>query len=210
MIDISIYGDVRKVQRNLAAFVNKQLPYGTALALTLLAKDVQEAERAQLRKRLDRPTPFTLNAIRVQAARKDTLYSRVFMQDITAAYLLPFEFGGVHKLIGKGLTWLNPKGPGWAMLNQYGNFPKNILGKLRGNKNIYVGTIRGVGGVWYRGQGSSNHWKARTLTLLIRFGDAAPVRQHIDYRARAAAVVRANFNKRMGQGLARAVATSTR
>ncbi|TCG02838.1 hypothetical protein BZM27_52900, partial [Paraburkholderia steynii] len=78
---------------------------------------------------------------------------RVFVKDIAAAYLEPFEFGGNHKLLGAGRTWLNPKDK--TLLNQYGNFCKTALKRLQARPDIFIGSIKTssgetIGGVWRR------------------------------------------------------------
>jgi hypothetical protein len=44
--------------------------------------------------------------------------------------------------------------------------------------------------------------------LLIRFGDALPVKQHLNFEARAQAVVKANLGAAFGLALAKAIATA--
>src|SRR5260364_230365 len=44
-----------------------------------------------------------------RAARKTQPEAVVYIRDIAASYLNPYEVGGEHKLIGTGKTWLNPK-----------------------------------------------------------------------------------------------------
>lgn len=148
------------------------------------------------------------------------------MKDIAAAYLAPFEFGGPHKLIGAGKTWLNPKDRG--LLNQYGNLSKTALDRLKSRPDIFVGTIHTrsgeqIGGVWQRpaptkvvqtpgkrtakvrGANKTGH-----LKLLVRFGDAQPVKQHLEFGSRAEAVVKANAGAEFAKALAKAMATAKR
>jgi hypothetical protein len=48
------------------------------------------------------------------------------------------------------------------------------------------------------------------LKLLIRFGDALPVKQHLDFMKRAQDIVNRNFEREFGRALGRAIATSGR
>lgn len=226
MLSISVRADFQAAARGLSALEKKQVPFATAMALTSLAKIAQAAEKKALPQVFDRPTPFTVNSIGVKGARKSSLEATVFVKDIAAAYLAPFEFGGPHKLIGSGRTWLNPKDK--ALLNQYGNFSKTALDRLKARPDIFVGTIHTrsgeqIGGVWQRpaptkviqtpgkraakvrGANKTGH-----LKLLIRFGDAQPVKQHLNFGSRAQAVVKANAAAEFAKALAKALATAKR
>src|SRR5471032_1598521 len=108
MMDISIRSNLQDVSRSLSAFAQKQLPFAGALATTALAKRVQAKETKAFTRVFDRPTPFTMKAIGVKPARKTDLIATVFVKDIAASYLAPYEFGGVKKLNGQAM--LVPKG----------------------------------------------------------------------------------------------------
>jgi hypothetical protein len=226
VFSISVRGDFQAAARSLTGLEKKQVPFATATALTSLAKIAQAAEKKALPHVFDRPTPFTVNSIGVKGARKSTLEATVFVKDIAAAYLAPFEFGGPHKLIGSGKTWLNPKDR--ALLNQYGNLSKSALDRLKARPDVFVGTIttrsgEHIGGVWQRpaptkvvqtpgGRATKVRGANKTghLKLLIRFGDAQPVRQHLDFGTRAEAVVKANVAAEFAKALAKALATAKR
>ncbi|WP_250533523.1 hypothetical protein [Caballeronia sp. AZ10_KS36] len=223
-VRINVSADLRSLTRVLSDLEKKQLPFASAQALTAVAKNVQAAEKAALPHVFDRPTPFTVNSIGVKAARKNTQEALVFVKDIAAAYLEPYEFGGTHKLIGSGKTWLNPKDR--ALLNQYGNFSKSTLKRLEGRPDIFVGSIKtksgdSIGGVWQRptdvsaikrsgkrGVALRGVNKSGHLRLLIRFGDAQPVRQHLDFGKRARDVVAATYRREFQTAFARALATA--
>lgn len=222
-VTLSIQADVARVQRSLSALAEKQLPFAAAQACTTLAQQVQAEERKALVSVFDRPTPFTVNSVGVKAARKTQPEAVVYIRDIAASYLNPYEVGGEHKLIGTGKTWLNPKDK--ALLNPYGNLSKKTLTRLKQRSDVFIGTVktkRGerMGGVWQRPYLRPNPKRrgrskvpagsntTGRLKLLVRFGDALPVRQHLDYRERADWVIRKQFNKAFGQALARALATA--
>jgi len=218
-VSISIRADIKAISKKLSAFAYQQLPYAQAQAVTALAKLVQQDEVKNLSAIFKNPSPFTLRSVRTIPARKNDPTATVFVMDKTAEYLDPYERGGVHKLSGKAL--LNPKD---IALNQYNQLPRRVLARLKARSDIFVGPVKTkngiVNGVWQRpfiradqrirgkskvARGSNTTGK---LKLLIRFGDALPVRKHLGYHARAALVVNANFNKEMGRALAKAVATA--
>lgn len=221
---LSIRSNLRDVQRSLSALERKQLPFAMAKTLTGLGKLVQVAEQNGLRSVFDRPTPFTVNAVGVRAARKKDLTAIVYVRDIAASYLEPFEFGGNHKMIGSGRTWLNPKNG--VALNKYGNLSRNKLNQLKARPDVFVGKVKTksgevIDGVWQRPHirdvqklrgMSRKHGQVNSLTnttgrlkLLLRFGDPMPVRQHLGYRSRAKAVVAAGAEVEWRRALAEAM-----
>ena len=224
--DINIRTNIRAFEKKVSALAFKQLPFATAQALTALAVDVQAAEQVNEKKVLDRPRPFTTGAIGVRKANKSRMEAVVFVRDITAAYLEPYQFGGKNKLNSKAL--LKPV-DAVQDLDQFGNLPRNFLRKLRGRPDIFVGTVQtkagAVNGVWQRDTsvdvelplftrgGKLRQAKARRntsgrLVLLVKFTDAHPVKQFLDWFKVAERTVARNFNRRMGAALARAIASA--
>lgn len=221
---ISVSADLQKLTKALSQLEKKQLPFATAQALTAVARRVQDAEKKALPEVFDRPTPFTVNSVAVKGARKTDLEAVVFIKDIAAAYLAPYEFGGNHKLIGSGKTWLNPKD--MSLLNQYGNFSRSALKRFEGRPDVFIGSVKtksgeSIGGVWQRpaavqtvktrgkrgvalrGINQTGH-----LKLLVRFGDARPVKQHLEFGERAFETVDEYFAIEFAAAMARAIATA--
>ena len=202
--------------RSLDALAKKQLPFATAQALTATAKNVQAAEVAGMVKMFKSPSPFTRKSVRVQAARKSNLEAKVFVMDTAAKYLAPYETGGVHKLPSRAL--LNPKD---IRLNQYGQLPTATLARLKARPDIFIGKVKTahgtINGVWQRSTVEpliSNGKRLRKanqtgrLKLLIRFGDALPVKHLWNYRAIARKVVSDTFQKEMTKAINAAMATA--
>ncbi|MGJ7611139.1 MULTISPECIES: hypothetical protein [unclassified Variovorax] len=206
MFVINVRAEVKQMERRLSALAYKQMPFATAQGLTELAKIVQAGEQEAMKTVFDRPTPFTVKSVGVRGARKDNLQALVYVKDIAAAYLEPYEVGGKNKLNSKAL--LKPVG---APLNQYGNLSKNKLAQLKAKGNTFVGKVKGKGGevingVWQRTPAGKG--KPAGIKLLVRFTDAHPIKQHLDYRPRAEQLVRSNFNRVMERTLSRALATA--
>lgn len=233
MLALDVRADLKPLQSTLTGLAKDQIPFATARALTAVAKKVQEAEKEALSEVFDRPTLFTQRAIGVKAARKADLTATVYVKDIAAKYLEPFELGGQHHLppSKRGGTLMNPKA---VQLNQYGNLPKGKLRRLAARPDTFVGTVnfrsgQTVSGIWQRPERNyrradpkRGYWRdygtkgklrkvdgvLTGLKLLVRFGDALPVQQHLGYRERAKQVVQsslqAEFNKAMGEALATA------
>ncbi len=223
---INIKTNIKAFEKKVSAMAYKQLPFATALALNALAKDVTVAEQRNEHQVLDRPRPFTTGAIGVRRATKASMEATVFVKDITAAYLEPYEFGGKNKLNSKAL--LKPVGA-VKDLDEFGNLPRNFLRKLAGRRDIYIGAVktkRGlVNGVWQRSveEGAAVATVSKTgkvrktvkgtntsghLVLLVKFEDAHQVKQHLDWFGVAGRTVTRQFNKRMGEALGKAIASA--
>jgi len=227
---VNIHTNLKAFQSKVSAAAYKQIPFATSQALTALAKDVQLAEQQNEAKVLDRPRPFTQGAVKVVPARKGSNTARVVMQDLTARYLEPYEFGGRNVLNGRAL--LKPIGA-TKDLDQYGNLPRRLLAKLKARGDVFIGKVKTkngeVSGVWQRsveegasvpvtrnGKGGAPRiGKTKKglntggrLKLLIKFEDAHAVKQNLGWFKVAESTVSRNFNKRMGAALAKAIATA--
>lgn len=205
MLDISVRFDVKALQKSLDAIASKQLPYATAQAINAVAKQVQSAQRDNLVKVLDKPTPFTLNSIAIKGATKSSLTAVVYVKEIAAAYLLPYEEGGLNKLNARALIK-----PVDQKVNQYGNLPRTTVKRLASKKGVFIGKVQtksgDVDGVWQRTKATRG--KKAGLRLLIKFQDAHEARQRLGYRDLTRKVVGASFKRELGAALARAVATA--
>ena len=188
--------DIKDLSAELQS-LKKQIPFATAQALTNVARQIAVAEKAAFQRKLENPTPFTVNSVGSVGARRDSLTAKVYVRDIAAGYLEPFEFGGVHKLNGQAL--LNPKD---IKLNKYGNLSRNKLSQLKAKSNVFIGDVDGINGVWQRvkakkgRKGKKRQKRSANGTrrareknpmpkLLIRFGDALPVKPTLGYMDRA-------------------------
>lgn len=199
--------------------LQKQIPFATAQALTSVARKIQDAERTALQRRLENPTPFTVNAVGSVGARRNNLTARVFVKDLAASYLEPFEFGGQHKLNSQAL--LNPKN---IKLNKYGNLTRNKMAQLKAKPDVFIGEIDGVNGVWKRPKAKASKRKKRRRRsgngsprapvrrkapkLLIRFGNALPVKPVLGYMARAEVMSANLMQSELSQAIGAALASA--
>jgi hypothetical protein len=219
---ISVHADMKALRRQLDDFAKKQLPFATAQAINAVAMKVQAAERANLQSRLDRPTPFTVNSVAVKKATKSTLTATVYVKDIAARYLAPYETGGTQALPGSSRAALNPKDP--TLLNRYGGLPRNKIATLRNRPDVFVGTVQTkdgpVDGVWQRPyyrpkaqkRGRSKLPKGSNTTgrlkLLVRFTDPQPVTKELHYGTTAAEIVKRNMPIELRRAFAQAMKTA--
>lgn len=199
--------------------LQKQIPFATAQAMTKVVRQIEAAQKTAFEQNLDNPTPFTVKSVGSVGARKNSLRAKVFVRDTAAGYLEPFEFGGAHKLNGGAL--LNPKD---IKLNKYGNLPRNKLSQLKAKPNVFIGDVGGVNAVWQRKKPKIKKGKKRAKRspngtrrdkikqpapkLLIRFGDALPVKPTLGYMDRANTMVNALLPSALHQAIAEAISSA--
>ncbi|MGJ7332933.1 hypothetical protein [Morganella morganii] len=200
--------------------LRKQIPFATAQAMTAVVRKIEDAQKVAMQRNLDNPTPFTVKSVKSRGARKSDLKAKVFVMNTAAAYLEPFETGGVHKLNGSAL--LNPKD---IKLNKYGNLPRNKLSSLKSKENTFIGDIGGVNGVWQRKKAKKGKKGRKRLQrspngtrrdrkkqpmpkLLIRFGDALPVEPVLGYQDRAMKMTQALLLQEINRAIAEAIRTA--
>lgn len=200
--------------------LRKQIPFATAQAMTSVVRKIEGAQKVAMQRNLDNPTPFTVKSVKSRGARKSDLKAKVFVMNIAAAYLEPFEIGGVHKLNGSAL--LNPKD---IKLNKYGNLPRNKLSSLKAKDNTFIGDIGDVNGVWQRKKAKKGKKGRKRLQrspngtrrdkkkqpmpkLLIRFGDALPVESVLGYQDRAMKMTQALLPQEINRSIAEAIRTA--
>ena len=131
-LKINVRTLVKKLGARLSRLQKQQLPFATALALTRTAQILQKAEKANLKAVFPTETPFTEKGISMKAARKDDLDAVVFIKDIQAVYLAPYELNGMSVPAKPSMkAMLTPKGIG---VNQYGNIPYKKIKTLLGSE----------------------------------------------------------------------------
>ncbi|MBN3851996.1 hypothetical protein G3N59_01260 [Paraburkholderia sp. Ac-20340] len=231
LMTIRVTSNARDLARGLNDFIQKQVPFAIAQGINKTAQRVAEVEKQNLADTLTNPSPFTRNSVGVQRAKKGAPTAVVYMKDIAASYLEPFETGGVHKLNSRAL--LNPKN---IRLNQYGQLPRNTLAALKGRPDIFIGEVKTasgetINGVWQRPTntkrvslinargkklGKLNKLDATQnggrgkLKLLIRFGDALPVKKHLDWGVQARRTIQQWIDRDMATALSEAMKTARR
>ncbi len=76
---------LRDLSRQLKQ-LQKQIPFATAQAMTSVVRDIAAAQKVALGRKLESPTPFTVNAVGSSGARKNDLRAKVYVRDIAAGY----------------------------------------------------------------------------------------------------------------------------
>lgn len=149
MLTVQVNG-LEELKSKLDGFSDRRFAAAIATALTRAGKFAQDQLREEMRRTLDRPTPYTMNALRLWPARADNLVASVgFRDDGTGGrnannYLMPNVQGGVRvaKRVEVALRAIKALPEGWyavpgqgAALDSYGNMSRGqiiqILSQLR-------------------------------------------------------------------------------
>jgi hypothetical protein len=140
-VDMSL--DAFPVSAGMRELEKKQIPFVMARTATLLAQRVKKGSITVMQKRLDRPTPTTLNSLFVKMATKARA-AEVYFKDSWASgipadtYLQQAVSGGLrpHKrfeksLIARGIMRSGQYAvPTTAFMNQYGNVSRGTMLKI--------------------------------------------------------------------------------
>ena len=151
MLTIKFDG-VDELRRQLSGFSDRRFSAAIATALTRSAKHAQGELKQEMVRSLDRPTPYTLNALRIWPATATELSARVAFRNEGESgnannYLMPNVAGGarVTNRVEAALRAIGALPSGWfatpgqgATLDAYGNMARSqtmqILAQLRSSK----------------------------------------------------------------------------
>ena len=218
-VTVNLSADVDKLYQSLNDAAKKHIPFATARALTAIADRVAVVEKNNIKATFPTATPFTMGSFFRLYATKANLTATVDIKDIAAKYLTPFNTGGPHDLgTKKGL--LTPIG---QAVNQYGNLPPNTLANLKSRRDVFIGKVRGINGVWQRVTDPNKvsllkrNAKGRLvkerkintsgrLKLLIRFSDPKNVTQRLNWDALAIGCIKSRWKREFDTAMKNALA----
>ena len=157
-MQIKIKDNIKEFSKKLNDFEKKKLPLITRSAINNTLFGLRKEMGKQTIKKLDRPTPFTQKAFHVNKAKGTKASGSLVIKDKQAEYLQYVIDGGLRD---ESRMIPIPYTPN-ARLNKYGN----IIGKRTGlikKKTQFIGTIKGITGVWER------YNKGKNVKLIIGF-----------------------------------------
>lgn len=212
MIDIQV--DTRDATRWLDRVQRQQVPFATSVALNRTAKLAEEGIKAELRRVLDKPKPYTLGGTFVANSTKRNLTAIVGLKDkatsgrAAGVYLRPLVTGIPRQQTGweKALEAIGalPRGmravpADGAKLDRFGNMDKRqvteIMGALRTRMRSYKGRGKRVYAAGYfvatPTARATAHLEPGIYTRIERAGDSVikPVVVFVD-RARYTQTIR--------------------
>lgn len=212
MLGISIASDVKDQVRRVAAEHKKQVAFAMAKTVNELAKIAQAEEKKGLTSFFDNPTPFTLNSVAIRYAKKGNPTATIYIRPLAARYIAPYEYGGKQFLGNKPADLV----PITINANQYGNLPRNTLKRYLNRKDVFLGKVGSVYGLWQRptahkgrrtkgGKLANNTGKVR---LLVAFIEPVNTNKRLNFGSRAKIIVSRNVKQVFDRQLASAIASA--
>ena len=187
-----VKGDMKRITKHLSKMQKKQIPFAAAQAINATLFDVMKAEKVQLPKKLDKPTPFTMKAFKINKAKKTELVGDIHITPERWKYLKYVVEGGT-RTDNIGVPTKNAK------LNKYGNIPMRRKGLIK-KKNQYIATIGSVSGVWERTKSGTK--------LIVAFEKSVTYEKQFPFKKIADGVARKKFQRNFKRSLSRALATA--
>ena len=145
MISVDVRVELKEALKELRNLQANQIPFATAYALTQCAKKAQEDVETQIARVFDRPTPYTLKAVRTKPATKRNLVAEVKLKDESykgnpaVRWLIAQVRGGARNIKGfeKLMQRAGVMPNGWyaiptknAPLDRYGNVPGSMINRI--------------------------------------------------------------------------------
>jgi len=194
MVSVKVKADLKQIKRFLSKLEKRQIPFATALALTLTAKQAQKAEKKQIVQKLDRPKPFTVKSIFMSRATKKRPVSSVYIRPAAWEYLRWQVEGGTRKPNGRFIPI-----PVGAKLDQYGN----IKGRKRGprTKKQFITKVNNTIGVY-------ENIIASRKRLLIYYARQAVYKPKFPFFKIARKVGQSVFHKNFNKSMIKAINTA--
>ena len=188
----NVKGDLKPLIKHMSKVQKKQIPFAAANAINATLFDVMKAEKAQLPKKLDRPTPYTMKAFKINKAKKSMLVGDIHVMPERYKYLKYAIEGGTRT----GNIGVPTK---HAKLNKFGNIPMRKKGLIK-NKKQFIQTINGVSGVWERSKQGTK--------LMVAFENSVTYKKRFPFFKIAEGVARKKFQRNFKKSLARAMASA--
>ena len=144
-MQLDVRVELREALKALERLRTDQIPFATAYALTQCAKAGQADVETQIGRVFDRPTPFTLKAVRTKPATKRNLVAEVKLKDEAykgnpaVRWLIAQVRGGArnHKGFERLMQRAGVMPAGWyaiptknAPLDRYGNVPGAVINRI--------------------------------------------------------------------------------
>ena len=145
---IRVEHDLGKIATIIDNVRDRQVPFATAKALTLTAKEAQRDAYREFEAKFDRPTPFTMRSLFIKPATKRDLTAMVFVKDRaiggknrnSIAEILRHQFAGgsrIEKALERALRRAGLLASGEfvvpgdaAKLDRYGNVSRGQITQL--------------------------------------------------------------------------------
>ena len=203
-MDVDIRADIKGVTRYLNKLQKKQIPFAAKNAIDDTLYGLQQEEKKEIVRQLDRPTPFTVKGIQYQKVKsKKDLMGLLFIPENRYKYLKFQIEGGLrrpaNRAIGIGVSKLRR--------NKYGNLPRKRITALLSEPGTFSGEINGVAGIWKIPK-EGKRVKNKAPKLLVLWATTATYSKRFDYYSVGNKYVKRNFKQNMEEALRYAISTA--
>jgi len=195
-VSIDIKTNAKELEKKLGMFQKKHMPEIVSDSINEVGVKSVNAMRAQLLKKLDKPTKFTYTGVKLFKAKARDLSALVFIPDIQAKYLEK-QFEGGLRLPEKNKI---PVPVDKAKINAFGNIKGKRTGLIKRNTE-FMGNVKGIDGVWRRVGGKRNP----RLKLIVALESSVFYRKRIEFYKTVKGVVQNNMDKILNKNLKRVV-----
>ena len=195
-ITIQIKSNEKQLKKKMGLFQRKHLPKATANAINEIGAKVVNAERAQIQKKLDRPTPFTIKSVDMPAkfrAKPNDLSALVFIKKIAQDYLKHVYQGGIERP-AKSKIFAPVSSAGGERLNAYGNLIGLKAKRIDSRKDMFLNK----NALWKReGDGG--------LKLIAVAKNFIKHRKLLDFFKIGFGVIKKNYDKELDKQIKKAI-----
>lgn len=193
MADDFIATNVPEVVDSLERFKREQIPFATALALTMTAGDAREAIVRDLPSRFTIRRKWIERGIRTTRATKRNLEATVFSRD---PFMLKQQQGGKKQDVSIPFKVRRSE----RTVASRSRWP----GKLLGRADVFIRDLPSGSGR----RGVFQRMRSGRLKLLWILEDVAETKPRWEFEEQARKSVRRNWEKNFGKAFARAIATA--
>jgi len=139
-VTVQIKSNEKELKKKMGLFHRKKLPIATAKAINEIGAKVVNAQRAQIQKKLDRPTPFTIKSVDMPErfrAKPNDLSALIFIKKIAQDYLKYVYQGGIERP-KKSKIFAPVTSAGGERLNKHGNLIGLKAKKVDNRKDLFL------------------------------------------------------------------------
>jgi hypothetical protein len=223
-MQVSVVSDLAKLKKGMSRQQREQLPFALSLALNSIAFEGRKQVQAQLKAKLDRPTPYTLRGVQVEKShKKKALVAKLgfvgkgFRQmkgEIMPAEYMAFQIAGGIRHPRKRTIMVPTK---HLKTNTFGNIAKTKYRSLIADKARYFAGVPTEGskggrkprlgpeasGVWKRlGPGGN---RRKNIQMMIAFEPQALYKPRFPFPEIVAKQVKRTFQREFGKAFQKAM-----
>lgn len=188
MLKVNLENEIKRLKKDLSRVEKKAVPNAAILSINDTLKLVKAGQQLQMKRKLENPTNFTLNSLKIFEANKKTRSpkGRIFIFRRQEEYIKYQIDGGVSRSVKGGF----PVPVDRSLKNRFGNLRRGKTRLFRTKKDFYA-DINGTRGIWQR-VGKDN------IKLRIVFSDQNVYnKKPYDFYGTGKRIIDAHFNKRM-------------